>query len=78
MPIDQIIALLTGERDRLTRALEALQGPTKRRGRPPKSAPSAAAPEKKRRRRTAAQRKAQAQRMRDFWAKKRKEDAKKG
>jgi hypothetical protein len=38
MPTEQIVALLVSERDRLSRAIEALQGPTKRRGRPPKSA----------------------------------------
>jgi hypothetical protein len=35
MPTDQIVALLITERDKLNRAIEALQGPTKRRGRPP-------------------------------------------
>jgi hypothetical protein len=34
MQIEQIVALLIAERDRLTGAIEALQGPTKRRGRP--------------------------------------------
>lgn len=33
MQIEQIVALLVAERDRLSRAIEALQGPTKRRGR---------------------------------------------
>ena len=75
MALDQIIALLTSERDRLNSALEALQGPTKRRGRPPKSA---APVEKKSRRRTAAQKRAQSKRMKEYWVKKRKEDAKKG
>jgi hypothetical protein len=35
MDTTQIVALLVAERDRLSRAIEALQGPTKRRGRPP-------------------------------------------
>jgi len=35
MPAEYIVALLVAERDRLTRAIEALQGPTKPRGRPP-------------------------------------------
>jgi hypothetical protein len=35
MPTEQIVALLIQERDRLNRAIEALQGPTKRIGRPP-------------------------------------------
>jgi len=36
---EHILALLIQERDRLNRAIEALQGPAKRRGRPPKNAP---------------------------------------
>src|SRR5437870_5776116 len=36
-----ILALLVSERDRLNRAIEALQGPVKRRGRPPKNPLSA-------------------------------------
>jgi hypothetical protein len=35
MDTTQIVALLVAERDRLSLAIEALQGPTKRRGRPP-------------------------------------------
>lgn len=35
METSQIVALLQAERDRLNRAIELLQGPTKRRGRPP-------------------------------------------
>jgi hypothetical protein len=35
MDTTQIVALLMAERDRLNRAIEALQGPMKRRGRPP-------------------------------------------
>jgi hypothetical protein len=34
MQVEQIVALLIAERDRLTGAIEALQGPIKRRGRP--------------------------------------------
>jgi hypothetical protein len=50
MPTDHIVSLLIAERDKLNRAIEALQGEVKRRGRPPKSAgpriaaPSASAP----------------------------------
>jgi hypothetical protein len=85
MPTEQIIALLVAERDKLARAIEALQGPTKRRGRPPKNplaavltatTSTAAAPEKKRRGMSAAKRKAQAERMRAYWAKRRKEQGK--
>jgi len=35
METEQIVALLIAERDRLARAIEALQGSAKRRGRPP-------------------------------------------
>jgi hypothetical protein len=36
MPTEHIVSLLIQERDKLSRAIEALQGPIKRRGRPPK------------------------------------------
>jgi hypothetical protein len=75
MPIDHIIVLLIAERDKLNRAIEALQGSAKRMGRPPKPAATSVAPEAsapKRKRRSAAQRKAQAERMKAFWAAKRK------
>lgn len=77
---DHIVALLIAERDKLTRAIEALQGQAKRLGRPPKSpaevttAAAAAAPApiappaKKKRHFSAAQRKAAAERMRERWA----------
>ena len=73
MPTEHILALLIQERDRLNRAIEALQGPLKRRGRPPKSvtAPLEEAPRKKRTF-SAAQRKKQAERMKAYWAAKRK------
>jgi hypothetical protein len=75
-PLEHIVSLLIQERDRLNRAIEALQGPAKRRGRPPKNPISASvaspAPVRRRRKRTAAQRKAQAARMKAYWAKKRK------
>ena len=35
MATDHILALLLSERDKITAAIEALQGPTKRKGRPP-------------------------------------------
>src|SRR5271166_2001546 len=49
MHTEQIITLLIQERDKLTRAIEALQGPTtlaptKRRGRPPKNPAAIAFP----------------------------------
>jgi hypothetical protein len=92
MQTDQIVALLIAERDKLNRAIEALQGPTKRRGRPPKNAvgvvaaPAATAaplstaaavpPSRKKRHFSAAQREAAAERMRQRWAAKRKAEAK--
>jgi hypothetical protein len=83
MLTQQILALLTTERDKLTRAIEALQGQTKRRGRPPRNplvgvTVSAATPEPTRKKRTftAAQRKQQAERMRAYWAAKRKTEVK--
>jgi len=84
MPTDYIVDLLVAERDRLSRAIDALQGPTRRRGRPPKnplaasSAPAPATqakPARKNRTFTAAQRKQQAARMKAYWANKRKLNA---
>ena len=68
-------------RDRLNRAIETLQGPATRRGRPPKNSVSvvtAVAPQAngtsatKKRIFTAEQRKAQAKRMNAYWAAKKK------
>ena len=75
MPTEHIIALLIAERDKLNRAIDALQGSAKRRGRPPKNAETPADREvsaPKRKRRSAAQRKAQAERMKAYWAAKKK------
>jgi hypothetical protein len=74
MPTDHIVSLLIAERDKLNRAIEAMQGAVKRRGRPPKNAVPAApvptsesAPPKKRHVSAAARRKmAAAQKKR--WA----------
>ena len=81
MPIDQILYLLIAERDRLNRAIEALQGPAKRMGRPPKNPLAAsAAPKKRSAQKSAAQiarDKAASARMKAYWAK-RKKAAKKG
>jgi hypothetical protein len=76
MQTEQILALLVAERDRLNRAIDALGGPAKRRGRPPGSGKTVAVPvvataPRKRRGRTAAERKAQSERMKAFWAKRR-------
>jgi hypothetical protein len=69
MPTDHILALLIEERDRLSRAIEALQG-TRRPGRPPKKtrmAETAPGPARKNTQ-TVARRELQAQRMRAYWA----------
>jgi hypothetical protein len=88
MPTDHIIDLLIAERDKLDAAIAALQGSSsvKRRGRPPRATAHTAAPEavngpapagsKRKRTFTAAQRKQQAERMRQYWAAKRKAGAK--
>jgi hypothetical protein len=86
MPTEHIVALLIAERDKLNRAIEALQGPIKRRGRPPKNAlASSASPElltatpapaKKKRHFSKAQREAAAERMRQRWAAKKNAEAK--
>ena len=76
----EILALLIGERDKLNNAIAALTEPTKRRGRPPKNAQAALAPDaatstpapkKKARKFSAAQRKAQSEKLKAFWAAKR-------
>ncbi len=69
------LALLIQERDRLNRAIEILQSEPKRRGRKPGSAPATAAgPKKPRRRRrmSPAARKAVSERMKKYWAGRRK------
>lgn len=79
MPTEHIVAMLIQERDKLNRALEALTGSQKRKGRPPKSA-AAQAPSvsghagatQKRRGMSAANRKEHSERMKAYWAKKRK------
>ncbi len=84
--ITDILAALTAERDKLNQAIAILQGSgiPKRRGRAPKNplaallAPaSAAQPKAKRARpkRTKAQREAQAERMRKYWAARKKRGA---
>jgi hypothetical protein len=83
MNTEHILALLISERDKLNRAIEALGMPVKRRGRPPKNPLAAvlttaavkAAP-KKRRGLSPAKRKAQSERMKAYWAKRKKQSAK--
>jgi len=71
MPTEQILALLVAERDRLNQAIEALQGPVKRRGRPPKNARVTSTPGARKSRKgiSAAARQAQSKRMKAYWAK---------
>jgi hypothetical protein len=81
MEIQQIVSMLVSERDRLSRAIDALGG-SKHRGGPRKkaattpvqaSAPSVSEPAtRKRKPMTAAQKKAHSARMKAFWAKRRK------
>jgi hypothetical protein len=73
MPIEQIVALLVAERNRLDAAIQALQGPTKRRGRPPakkvsQAAVSAPAPVRRKPTLSAAGRKAIADAVKRRWA----------
>jgi hypothetical protein len=81
MPTDHIVTLLIAERDRLSRAIEVLQGPIKRRGRSAKNPLTAVTanatvaepgPVRKKRTFTIAQRKEQAARMKKYWAAKKK------
>jgi hypothetical protein len=81
MPTEQIVALLIAERDRLNKAIEALQGPVRRRGRPPKNHSAIASPVQEKKRgpkRTAAQNKAHSERMKKYWAARRKQAKAKG
>jgi hypothetical protein len=76
VPTEHILSLLISERDKLSRAIEALGAPVKRRGRPPKGTPvrtASVAQPPKRRTFTPAQRNQQAERMKAFWAAKRRE-----
>jgi len=78
MPTEHILALLIQERDKLNHAIELLQG-TKRRGRPRKdpfalpTVNGADAPAARPKRKfSEAQRKKQAERMKAYWAAKKK------
>jgi hypothetical protein len=75
MSTEHILALLISERDKLNRAIEALGMSVKRRGRPPKNA-VAEVLSAKRKERTPDQRRAQAKRMKEYWAKRKREAAK--
>jgi hypothetical protein len=76
MNTEHILALLISERDKLNRAIEALGTPVKRRGRPPKNPLAVAVTahtKSKRRGMSPAKRKEQSERMKAYWAKRRKE-----
>lgn len=64
MSVDKVLGILIQERDRLNRAIEALQGSARTPG-----------PAKRRKLRTAAQRKAQSEKMKKYWAMRRKQQA---
>ena len=73
MATEHILALLIQERDKLNRAIEALQGTTKRPGRPPKNLSSDGGVEgggKKRKPLSAATRKKMARAQKKRWAEK--------
>jgi hypothetical protein len=81
MGISEIVGMLIAERDRIERAIQALGAPAKRRGRPPKAAapapvvvasPAPAKQPGKRKGLSPAQRKAHSERMKAFWAARRK------
>lgn len=79
MATETILSLLIAERDKLNNAIAALGGATKPVGSPSKSseAPAPAkAVRRKRRPLTAAQKKAHSERMKAFWAARRKKQAK--
>jgi len=90
MPTEHILSLLIAERDKLNRAIEALGEPVKRRGRPVKAGwtfttpysiqhiPDETSKPPKRRTFSPAQRRKQAERMKAFWAAKRKATGKAG
>jgi hypothetical protein len=86
MNTEQIVALLAEERDRLNRAIEALQGPVvaERRGRPPKSAQATvvaptpvdpASRAAKKRAFSSAHKKALSKKLKAYWKKRRAEEA---
>jgi len=81
MPVDEILTLLITERDKLTRAIEVLQGSV-RDGRPRKNAKAATdaapTPHTRKRRWTAAMKLAAAERSKAMWAAKRRKATKKG
>jgi hypothetical protein len=80
MATEHILSLLIAERDKLSKAIEALGGTTPKPVATPVTAPVTAAPApiKKRKRKalSAAQKQAHSDRMKAFWAARRKKSAK--
>jgi hypothetical protein len=81
MPAEQILHILIEERDKLNAAIDALGGVSKKRRRRPMvaGAPDWVQPAKKQRKKrvfTAKQGKEQAERMKKYWAEKRKVEKK--
>jgi hypothetical protein len=78
MATEHILSLLIAERDKLSKAIEALGGVTKPVSVPTKSsvAPAPAKAVRKRKALTPAQKKAHSERMKAFWAARRKKAAK--
>ena len=75
MVMDNILAVLVAERDKLDRAIAALQGRGKR-GRPPGRRGPGRPAKKRGRGMSAAARKAASERMKTYWAARRKEKRK--
>lgn len=76
---NNLLELLIAERDKLNRAIAALQTEPARRGRPPRAQGGAGSSAPKKRRRggmSAEARRAQSERMKAYWAKRRKQKAK--
>ncbi len=80
MPTEHILALLIEERDKLNRAIDALQGSARRRGRPAGTGGGASGATHRKKRggtMSAEARAAQSERMKAYWAKRRKQAGKK-
>jgi hypothetical protein len=74
LTMTDILSLLTAERDKLNRAIEALQGTARRPGRPARTSNTEAAkPPRKKRGMSRAARLAQSKRMKSYWAARRRQ-----
>jgi hypothetical protein len=76
MPTIEILRLLISERDKLNRAIAALQGASKTASSSEDGEGSASGKGRRRYTRTLAQRQAQAEKMRQYWAARKKAEAK--